>query len=130
MTTLLLSSKCEDFTYLQDFKRDVENGRYRLGKWMLLNLEFVEWVLDSGQCLYDSEKADKAIRFIETQCRYVEGRSGPFILETWQKYITACIFGLVDDDGYRHFTEFVLIIARKQGKSTFAAAGLHFWSGG
>lgn len=122
MTTLLLSSKCEDFTYLQDFKRDVENGRYRLGKWMLLNLEFVEWVLDSGQCLYDSEKADKAIRFIETQCRYVEGRSGPFILETWQKYITACIFGLVDDDGYRHFTEFVLIIARKQGKSTFAAA--------
>lgn len=89
---------------------------------MKLNLEYVENAITSGQCYYDNEKADKAIAFMQSQCQYVEGRSGPFILENWQKYITACIFGLVDDDGYRHFTEFVLIIGRKQGKSTFAAA--------
>lgn len=118
----MLSSKCEDFRYLQDMKWAVATGKYKLGKWMKLTLSFIENGLLNGDFYYDDAKATKAIKFIETQCCYVEGRTGPFILEIWQKLITACIFGLVDDDGYRHFYEIVLIIARKQGKSTFAAA--------
>lgn len=118
----LLSSNPEDFEYLQRYKQEVASGKYNLGKWMRLNFKLVEKGLKEKQYYYDAEKADKAIKFIQTQCCYVEGRSGSFVLETWQKYIVACIFGLVDDDGYRHFTEFVWIIGRKQGKSTFAAA--------
>ncbi|WP_289683757.1 terminase large subunit [Faecalibaculum rodentium] len=116
------NSPLEEFTYLQEFKQDIADGKYVIGQWMQLNIQYVEKCLTEGVCFYDPLKAEVKIRFIETQCRYVEGRSGPFLLETWQKYIVACIFGLVDDDGYRHFTEIVLIIGRKQGKSTFAAA--------
>lgn len=118
----LTTSSLDEFTYLQDFKQDVADGKYVLGQWMQLNIQYVEKCLSEGKCLYDPLKAEKKIRFIETQCRYVEGRSGPFLLESWQKYIVACIFGLVDEDGFRHFTEIVLIVGRKQGKSTFAAA--------
>lgn len=118
----MTTSSLDEFTYLQDFKQDVADGKYVLGQWMQLNIQYVEKCLSEGKCLYDPLKAEKKIRFIETQCRYVEGRSGPFLLESWQKYIVACIFGLVDEDGFRHFTEIVLIVGRKQGKSTFAAA--------
>ncbi|WP_242325322.1 terminase large subunit [Faecalibaculum rodentium] len=118
----LTTSSLDEFTYLQEFKQDIADGKYVLGQWMQLNIQYVEKCLSEGKCLYDPLKAEKKIRFIETQCRYVEGRSGPFLLESWQKYIVACIFGLVDEDGFRHFTEIVLIIGRKQGKSTFAAA--------
>lgn len=118
----MLSSNPNDFEYLQRYKEEVASGKYILGRWMKLNFDFVEKGLKEKKFYYDSEKANKAIGFIETQCCYVEGRSGLFILETWQKYIVACIFGLVDEDNYRHFTEIVWIIGRKQGKSTFAAA--------
>lgn len=118
----MTTSSLDEFTYLQEFKQDIADGKYVLGQWMQLNIQYVEKCLSEGKCLYDPLKAEKKIRFIETQCRYVEGRSGPFLLESWQKYIVACIFGLVDEDGFRHFTEIVLIIGRKQGKSTFAAA--------
>lgn len=118
----MTTSSLDDFSYLQDYKQEIATGKYVIGQWMKLTIEYVEKCLTEGKCLYDPIKADKKIRFVETQCRYVEGRSGPFLLETWQKFIVACIFGLVDDDGYRHFTEIVLIIGRKQGKSTFAAA--------
>ncbi len=118
----LTTSSLDEFTYLQEFKQDIADGKYVLGQWMQLNIQYVEKCLSEGKCLYDPLKAEKKIRFIQTQCRYVEGRSGPFLLESWQKYIVACIFGLVDEDGFRHFTEIVLIIGRKQGKSTFAAA--------
>lgn len=118
----MTTSSLDEFTYLQEFKQGIADGKYVLGQWMQLNIQYVEKCLSEGKCLYDPLKAEKKIRFIETQCRYVEGRSGPFLLESWQKYIVACIFGLVDEDGFRHFTEIVLIIGRKQGKSTFAAA--------
>lgn len=118
----MTTSSLDEFTYLQEFKQDIADGKYVLGQWMQLNIQYVEKCLSEGKCLYDPLKAEKKIRFIETQCRYVEGRSGPLLLESWQKYIVACIFGLVDEDGFRHFTEIVLIIGRKQGKSTFAAA--------
>lgn len=117
----MLSSNPNDFTYLQDYKERFKNGQVNLGRWMQLTLKYVEKCIQSGECYYDSEKAEKAIGFIETQCRFTEGRTGPMKLELWQKFIVACIYGLVDDDGARHFTEFVLIVGRKQGKSTLAA---------
>ena len=47
---------------------------------------------------------------------------GPFKLELWQKAFLSCLFGIVDSDGHRQFREAILIVARKQGKSLFAAA--------
>jgi len=47
----------------------------------------------------------------------------PFILELWQKALIAATFGIVHKiDGTRKYQEVILIVARKNGKSTLAAA--------
>lgn len=119
-----LNLKCnpDEFSYLQEYKALVESGEAVLGHWMQLNLQFVENGLRNKDFFYCPEKAEKAIRFIETQVIFVADKEGFFILEPWQKYLVACIYGLVDEEGYRKFSEIVIIIGRKQGKSAIAGA--------
>lgn len=74
---------------------------------------------------YDSKKANHAIEFIETYCRHSKGAFGgkPFILELWQKALVAATFGIVHKiDGTRKYQEVMLVVGRKNGKSTLAAA--------
>lgn len=79
----------------------------------------------SGQYTFDNQKATHAVGFIETYCKHSKGKwaGKPFILELWQKALIAATFGFVDKDtGNRQYTEVLLIVARKNGKSTLAAA--------
>ena len=47
----------------------------------------------------------------------------PFILELWQKALIAATFGMVHKiDGTRKYQEVMLVVGRKNGKSTLAAA--------
>jgi phage terminase large subunit-like protein len=74
---------------------------------------------------YDPAKANHAIEFIENYCRHSKGTAGgqPFILELWQKALVTAIFGIVHKiDGTRKYQEVLLVVARKNGKSTLAAA--------
>ena len=44
-------------------------------------------------------------------------------MELWQKAIVSAIFGILDKNtGYRQFREVFLVVARKNGKTIFAAA--------
>lgn len=78
----------------------------------------------SGAYVFDKNKADRAIRFIENFCHHSEGRSDLLILELWQKAVASAIFGICDKDRpeIRQFREVILIVARKNGKTLFAAA--------
>lgn len=74
---------------------------------------------------HDQEKANHAIEFIERFCKHSKGNMGgkPFILELWQKALVAAMFGIVHKlEGTRKYQEVILIVARKNGKSTLAAA--------
>lgn len=74
---------------------------------------------------YNPAKAKHAIEFIENYCRHSKGKMGgkPFILELWQKALVAATFGIVHKiDGTRKFQEVMLVVGRKNGKSTLAAA--------
>lgn len=74
---------------------------------------------------YDPKKANHALEFIENYCKHSKGKMGgkPFILELWQKALVAATFGMVHKiDGTRKYQEVVLVVARKNGKSTLAAA--------
>ena len=79
--------------------------------------------VENGEWIFDQKKADKAIKFIENFCHHSEGRHDLLKLELWQKAIVSAIFGILDKKtGYRQFREVFLVVARKNGKTLFAAA--------
>lgn len=80
--------------------------------------------INSGEYIFNSKKANKAIRFIENYCHHSEGRADLLKLELWQKAIVSAIFGIMDPDrpDCRMFREVLLIVARKNGKTLLAAA--------
>jgi phage terminase large subunit-like protein len=74
---------------------------------------------------YSPKRANHAIEFVENYCKHSKGKMGgkPFIMELWQKAMTAALFGFVHKiDGVRKYREFVLIVARKNGKSAWGSA--------
>lgn len=78
-----------------------------------------------GEYVYKAKRANHAIEFIENFCRHSKGKAGgkPFILELWQKALVAAMFGFVHAiDGTRKYREVLLVVARKNGKSTLSAA--------
>lgn len=80
---------------------------------------------DSSEWEYDEERANHAVSFIERYCKHSKGAMGgkPFILELWQKAMISAAFGFIHKiEQTRKFTEVMLIVARKNGKSTLAAA--------
>ena len=74
--------------------------------------------------MYDSNKADKVIRFIERVCTHVKGdlAAKPFILEEWQIDYIKELFGTVNQDGTRQYRTSFVFIPRKNGKSNLLAA--------
>ena len=99
-------------------------GDVVVGEWVRQLYAMIVKALEDHEYQYDARKAGRAIRFIENFCRHHEGSLAPgkIRLELWQKAFIACLFGLVDEDGSRHFREVVLLIGRKNGKTLLAAA--------
>ena len=78
----------------------------------------------SGQYVFDEERANHAIIFIERFCKHSKGKwaGEPVLLELWQKALLSALFGFVDrETERRQYRELLLIVARKNGKSTLAA---------
>lgn len=73
---------------------------------------------------FDQEKAELAVRFITSWCRHLTGSLAghPLELEPWQVWFVGSLFGWLDEDGLRRYRKAFLFIARKNGKSTLAAA--------
>ena len=94
-----------------------------VGVWVRLCFEILTTGLLNGEWEFNEKKANKAIKFIENFCHHSEGRSDLLHLELWQKAIVSAIFGIMDKTtGYRQFREVFIIVARKNGKTLFAAA--------
>ena len=94
-----------------------------VGVWVRLCFEILTTGLLNGEWEFNEKKANKAIKFIENFCHHSEGRSDLLHLELWQKAIVSAIFGIMDKTtGYRQFSEVFIIVARKNGKTLFAAA--------
>ena len=94
-----------------------------MGVWVRLSFEILTTGLLNGEWEFNEKKANKAIKFIENFCHHSEGRSDLLHLELWQKAIVSAIFGVMDKTtGYRQFREVFIIVARKNGKTLFAAA--------
>ena len=78
--------------------------------------------LENQSFYFDQKKANKAIKFIEGFCHHCKGRDDLIKLSLWQKAVVSVVFGIVNKEGLRQFREVILIVARKNGKTLFAAA--------
>lgn len=111
--------------YIYSYYQQIKNGTIVVGQWVLLVFEYIVKGLENNDFIFDQKKANDAIEWIEKHCFHTEGVKAPgnLELELWQKAIVSCIFGIIDKNtNYRQFREVVLIVARKNGKSLFAAA--------
>jgi len=83
--------------------------------------------------VFDLEAATAPIEFIERFCRHSKGKwiGQPVRLELWQKALLQAVFGFVHKEtGHRRCREFVLLVGRKNGKSTLLAGiGLYMLVG-
>jgi len=71
--------------------------------------------------VFDIDKAQRPIRFIEQVCKHSKGKwAGKSIkLELWQKAYIEAVYGFVDEEnGLRKYKKVVLFVAKKNGKST------------
>ena len=108
------------FSYFQKIK----DGSVTVGKWVeLLYSRMVEGI-ESGEYIFDQQKANRAIKFIETFCRHNKGKLAPGLLKLslWEKAFISCIYGIVDDKGKRQFKEVALFVGRKCGKTLLASS--------
>lgn len=110
--------------YILEYYQKIQDGSVVVGKWVHDLYAKVIRDLEAKTYFFDAKKASRAIRFVESFCRHHEGSLAPGLLklELWQKAFLSCLFGLVDEDGSRHYREIVLIIGRKNGKTLLAAA--------
>lgn len=110
--------------YILQYYQKIENGSITVGKWIRLLYEYIVNGLENKSFFYDQSKALKAIAFIERFCRHHEGSLGGQLikLELWQKAFISVLFGIVDKRGVRQFSEVLLVMARKNGKTLLASA--------
>ncbi|MBL0847583.1 terminase large subunit [Mammaliicoccus fleurettii] len=75
--------------------------------------------------VFDEDKANRPIKFIEAFCKHSKGELAgkPLKLALFQRAYISALFGFIDKDtGHRRYTESFFFVARKSGKSTMLAA--------
>lgn len=110
--------------WIYSYYQKIKDGSEVVGVWMHRLMEYIVSGLENKLFFYNNKKANAAVEWIETHCFHTEGALAPnyFKLELWEKAFVSCIFGILDDKGYRQFREVLLVVARKNGKSLLAAS--------
>lgn len=110
--------------YILTYYQKISDGTITVGKWVRLVYEMIIKGLENKSFFYDPKKAHRAINFIEKFAHHHEGALAPqnIKLELWQKAMISVVFGIVDEDGTRHFREVLCVIGRKNGKTLLDAS--------
>ena len=115
----------------EQYARDIISGTIPAAKYIKLacqrHLDDLDWQDDAGFAYrFDGNRAGMACDFIEemphTKGKWAAERK-TLTLEPWQVFMTVCLFGwLRRKDNTRRFRRFLLLVPRKNGKSSWAAA--------
>lgn len=110
--------------YIYAYYQKITDGSIVVGKWVRLLYEMIITGIEDGTYIFDQQKANRAIKFIETFCRHNKGKLAPgrLILSLWQKAAISCIYGILDKNGKRQFKEIAWFVGRKCGKTLLAAS--------
>ena len=103
---------------------DVVSGRIVCGEFIRLAADRFYSLLDDERYYFDEDRVDNVIFFISKIKHYTGRHTGrSFILQPWQEFAVANIYGFFKkEDGSRLIQSVYIEIARKNGKSAFAAA--------
>jgi phage terminase large subunit-like protein len=113
----------------EQYARDVIDGKITACRWVRLACERHVHDLEHGHergLYFDVEAAQRVLRFIGL-LRHSKGKWGRhggelIILEPWEQFIVWVSFGWMNSKGFRRFRTLWLEVARKNGKTTLAAA--------
>lgn len=112
--------------YIKEYYTKIESGEIIAGnKIKKIYKKLVSEIDDSSLPFYfDEKKAERPIQFIEMFCKQAEGNLGePIKLELFQKAFIQAIFGFINKETKtRRFNEVMLLMARKNGKTTLLSA--------
>ena len=111
-------------TWLARYKKAVDSGRVVVGEELKCGLDNVLEELGQNGTYYDTQKADDCIDFIEHCCRLTKSDfyGKPFSLLLWQKAFIEVFYSVKIADGHDRYQQVLLLIARKNGKSSIASA--------
>jgi len=110
--------------YIYQYYQAIADGSITVGKWVRAWYQIIVEGLENKTFYFDQKKANRSIKFIETFCHHHKGKFAPetIKLELWQKAFFSVVFGIVDKNGNRQFTEVVLLVGRKNGKTLIGSA--------
>ena len=111
--------------YILTYYNLIKSGKIEACEKIIKTYEkIIEDLNNPGKYHFDIEKATKPITFIEKFCKHSKGQwaGKPVLLDLWQKAIIQTVFGFVDEKGFRKYREVLIIVARKNGKSTLLSA--------
>ncbi len=111
-------------SFLLSYLDEIESGRIIAGEELKSVLNGLKNDLSNPAYVYDEKPGQLRIEFIERFCRHTKSpfNGQPFKLELWEKALLECAYGFkMADTGLRRFNEVILLIARKNGKTTFVA---------
>ena len=105
--------------YILTYYQGIQDGSITVGRWIRAWYEIVVHGLEEKRWTFNQKKANEVINFTERYCHHHEGPLAPGLikLELWQKAFLSVVYGIMDSNGRRQFTEIVLVIGRKQGKT-------------
>ena len=111
--------------YLIEYYELIKSGEEIVGYYMRKQIENLIEDLEDPMYVYDTKEAHTRIKFMETCClQSKEPYYGkPIKLLPFQKCFIEALYSFkMADTGLRRFTDALMVIARKNGKSTLMAA--------
>ena len=111
--------------YLLEYWELIKSGQVITGHYLKKQIKNLVKDLEDERFIYDTSEAHKRMRFMETMCLQSKQPyyMKPLELLPWQKAWWEAVYSFkMADTGLRRFTEGLLEVARKNGKSTMFAA--------
>lgn len=112
-------------TYLEEYHDLIKSGGVVVGYWIRKEIENLIADLNNHVYVYDTAYAHKRIKFMQTLCLQSKHPyfGKPVVLMPWQlAYFESLYSFKMLDTGLPRFVESLLLVGRKNGKSTMFAA--------
>ncbi len=122
LTDLTIEGK---HSYFLEYYNAISKGEIIVGQELLKCLKNLIDDLNNDKYIYDTADAELRIEFIETFVKHTKSpfNGMPFILELWEKAVIEVLYSFKSaETKFRRFKKLILLIARKNGKSTFCAS--------